>query len=100
MVCQGNVLAEFKGRDNAIRAHLVQFASLYIYDLSYRSDRNDKLFPVGIRNFFDFLSIYFWSLKPKEMCPGKTKTRVKTIPRNLRELGQNIYDQKQKTEGA
>ena len=63
------VLAEFT-KEEAVRAHLLQFASLYAFGLSYEFDRNEKLLQESTRNFFNFISIYLWNIRPKFVVAG------------------------------
>ena len=83
------VLTELN-REKAIQAHLIQFSSLYAFDLSYEYDQNEKLLPENIRNLFNFLSIYFWNIRPKFILRGTGKTKVKKIPPKVKKLWDEI----------
>ena len=81
------VLAEFT-KEEAVRAHLLQFASLYAFGPSYKFDRNEKLLKESARNFFNFLSTYLWNIWPKLVVTGLKK--VKRIPPKVKSLWTEI----------
>ena len=75
----GNVLADLN-REEACKAFIVMFGSLYIFDKSFAIGRNEKNKKVmAIRNFFEFLTYYIMDITPrtddraKRCCPEATK---------------------------
>ena len=78
-------------RENALRAHIIQFASLYIFGLSYQTDGNNgQLSSEKTRNFFDLLTIFFWNIPIKYMRKGSKKPKIKIVGKKVQDLWNNI----------
>ena len=64
----GFVLAKMKRKDG-VKAHCVQMAALYNFDANYKVSKEGKEIP-GIRNYFDFVSVFFWKIRIKDISSG------------------------------
>ena len=81
-------------REDAITAHCLQFSLLYNFGISYEKSP-DKKSVAGIKNFFDFVSIFLWNIRPKTLSRGNGITiKKKPIPEKVQNLWDKISRQK------
>ena len=90
MVTLNHVVIATFDREFALEACLVSFASLYVFDVSYRTDANDKNFSPNIKTYYDFWTIGLFQMRPKDKVVGKEKPKKKQLPAKLKQLCSEI----------
>ena len=73
----GYVLARLR-QEEAVKSVCVQFSALYNFDANYEVTKDGKATP-QIRNFFDFVTIFFWGIRIKHVSRGTGNTLKKKI---------------------
>ena len=86
---ENRILAEFP-REDALLAHILQFGALYVFGMSYSTDLQGNLSAEKTRNFYDFVTIFLWGIRPKYARKGSKKPKVKMIPKKVQELWANV----------
>ena len=86
---EGTALSQLP-KEQSIKAHLIQFGALYLFGASYTHSKDGKVMPKQIRNFWDFLSIYFWDIRPKMVASTSGSIRNKPLDGSLKELWDEI----------
>ena len=90
----GYVLAKF-GQEDAVKAACIQFSALYNFDANYEVTKDGKATP-EIRNFFDFVTIFFWGIRIKHVSKGTGITlKKKVISNPVQSLWKAICDAKE-----
>ena len=82
-----------KVKDGFIRGFLLQFALLSVFDVSYQKDKKGDNLKENIRNIWNFESIYFLGMKPKNPKKGKKKQgtpKFKQIAQKVQELWDDV----------
>ena len=73
----GCILAKLS-QEKAVKAACLQFSALYNFDANYEVTKDGKATP-QIRNFFDFVTIYFWGIRIKHVSTGTGNTLKKKV---------------------
>ena len=77
-------------RKDAVKAHVVQFSTLYIFGANYEQMQDGKPVPKAIRDFFNFVTIYFLGLRPKFKSTGTGQPKLKRISKAVQDLWEKI----------
>ena len=83
VIFNGCVLAEDIPRTQALWAHILQFAALYVFGASYEFDRDENTYPANIRNFWKLLYVWFWKIRPKFEVKGKPP-KMHQVPKGVK----------------
>jgi hypothetical protein len=81
-----------------VRGFLLQFALLSIFDVSYQKDKNGENLKENTRNCWNFQSIYFLGMLPKDPKKGMKKNgtlRFKQIAFKVQNLWHDVSNAKQ-----
>ena len=82
--------------DRAHKAFALQFGSLYLYDASYDMDLEGKKLPENIRQFFQFLAVYLWGIRIKELSSGTGVPQARRINAKVKVLHDLVKKTKKK----
>ena len=70
-------------RTEAIKAHAIQFGLLYVYGLSFEEKDIGKK-KQGVRNFFQFVTEYFWKIKQSEVKGNGRVMKKRNAPKVMK----------------
>ena len=88
MSFNGHSLATLS-RDEAgdtLKAHILQYALLYIYGARF----DDKSVPKKVKNFFNFITTYFWDLRPRNPSSNTGAFRLERTDPQVKALWDKI----------
>ena len=72
MTFNGRVVGTFTPEEG-VRAHALQFSLLYAFGVDYEKGKYAKKY----KNFYDFITVFFWKIRTKYLSSGTGKPILK-----------------------